>query len=63
MTNGQTKDRVFRSYEELERELMPNRAKERRANRMGEDLDDLWLEIMRKTINRDRRGAATSNPI
>ena len=37
MTTGQTQNRVFRSYEQLERELMPKRAKELRAQRLGED--------------------------
>ena len=43
-------DRVFKSYEELERELMPKRAESRRASRRGDDLRDQWLEIMRRSI-------------
>ncbi len=50
MTTGQTQDRVFRSYEQLERELMPKRAKEMRARRMEGDLRKTLLEIKRRSI-------------
>lgn len=46
----QTQNRVFRSYEELERELMPKRAEERRTSRVGDDLLKKWLEVFRRTI-------------
>lgn len=45
-----THNRVFRSYEELERELMPKRAEERRSSRVGDDLLKRWLEAFRRTI-------------
>ena len=48
MTTGQTQDRVFRSYEQLERELMPKRAKELRAARRGEDPRKEALEKIRR---------------
>ena len=50
MTTGQTQNRVFRSYEQLERELMPKRAKELRARRMEGDLRKTLLEIKRRPI-------------
>ncbi len=48
MTTGQTQNRVFRSYEQLERELMPKRAKELRAQRLGEDPRKEALEKIRR---------------
>ncbi len=50
MTTGQTQNRVFRSYEQLERELMPKRAKELRAQRLGEDPRKEALEKIRRSI-------------
>lgn len=44
------KGRIFRSYEELERELMPKRARERRAEPNGHELRKEWLKILRRTI-------------
>ena len=48
MTTGQTQERVFRSYEEFERKLMPKRAKELRAERLGEDPRKEALEKIRR---------------
>ena len=50
MTTGQTQNRVFRSYEQLERELMPKRAKELRAQRLGEDPRKEALEKIHRSI-------------
>ena len=50
MTTDQTQDRIFRSYEQLERELMPKRAKERRTGRVYDDLRETWLEITRRSV-------------
>lgn len=51
MTTGQAQpDRRFRSYEELERELMPKRAESRRSGQGENGLRDKFLEIVRRSI-------------
>lgn len=51
MTAGQAQsDRRFRSYEELERELLPKRAESRRSSHGENDLRDRFLEIVRRSI-------------
>ena len=42
--------RRFRSYEELERELMPKRAETRRSSQGDNGLRDQFLEIVRRSI-------------
>ncbi len=40
----------FKSYEELERELMPKRAESRRSGRDDTELRDRSLEIVRRSV-------------
>ena len=49
-TNPEPHTRMFRSYEELERELMPNRAKSRRPDQGESDFGARSLEILRRSI-------------